>query len=141
MTPEKQFLLVESLKRFGSSIVETAVFKGEVAHVIRKDSLLPVCNHLKNDPSLNMNLLVDVLGVDHYPEKPRFEVVYHLLSLSNRLRLRLKVRIDEGETIPTLTSIWKSADWAEREAYDMFGIIFEGHPNLKRIYMPSDWEG
>ena len=88
-----------------------------------------------------MNYLVDVIGVDHYPETPRFGVVYHIYSISRKLRLRLKVRLNDGETVPSGTSVWPGADWPEREAYDMFGIVFEAHPDLRRIYLAPDWEG
>ena len=88
-----------------------------------------------------MDYLVDVIGMDHFAAEPRFEVVYHLYSIPNRYRLRLKVRLDEEEAIPTVSGIWPAADWPERETYDMYGIQFEGHPNLKRIYMTPDWEG
>jgi len=142
MTPGNELLLVKNIKdRFGSSIIQTTVQFGEVAHTVKKDALLDICRYLKTDPSLRMNFLMDVAGVDCYPEKPRFTVVYHLLSLITKLRLRLKVRIEDGEKVPSLTALWKSADWPEREAYDMFGIVFEGHPDLRRIYMPSDWDG
>ncbi|MBI5599867.1 MAG: NADH-quinone oxidoreductase subunit C [Deltaproteobacteria bacterium] len=141
MTEEKELLVVRNLQRFGSSIVETSVSMGEVTCVVKKDSILDVCRAVKADPALRLNFLMDVAGVDRHPRKPRFEVVYHLLSLTNRLRLRLKVRADDGEKVPSVVSVWGSADWPEREAFDMFGIVFENHPGLRRIYMPHDWEG
>ena len=138
----KEALLVQKLQNnFRESVLETNVFKGEVTHVVRKEALRAICNFLKSDPELRMNYLVDVLGVDYYPNVPRFEVVYHLYSVSRRHRVRLKVRVNEGEAVPTVADIWSAADWPEREAYDMFGIVFEGHPNLKRIYLSEDWEG
>ncbi len=117
------------------------MFRGEVTCVIKKESLVDICRFLKSDGELKMNFLVDVLGVDYYPSRPRFEVVYLLYSIPRKHRLRLKIKVDEGETVPSITSVWRSADWAERETYDMFGIVFEGHPNLRRIYLPQDWEG
>lgn len=134
--------LVKRVKeRFGAAILEIKYCSGEVTHTVKKDILLDLCRFLKEDPDLGFNFLVDVCGVDYLPRNPRFEVVYHLYSIPKRHRLRIKVRIEDGESIPSVTSIWKAGDWAEREAYDMFGIVFEGHPNLKRIYMPQDWEG
>jgi len=134
--------LVKKVKeRFSAAILETNYFRGEVTHTVKKDILLELCRFLKEDPDLSFNFLVDVCGVDYLPRNPRFEVVYHLYSIPKRHRLRIKVRIEEGETIPSVSSIWKASDWAEREAYDMFGIVFEGHPDLKRIYMPQNWEG
>ena len=88
-----------------------------------------------------MNFCADVVGVDYMGETPRFEVVYHFYSIPKKHRIRIKVRVNDGETVPSITSIWAGADWAEREVYDMFGIAFEGHPNMKRIYLAEDWEG
>lgn len=135
-------ILIKNLKeKISTSIIETFTFKNEVAHVIKKDSLLQICKFLKDDPDMQFNFLVDVVGVDYFPQKPRFEVVYHFYSIPKKHRIRLKIKVEENEKVPSVASIWKSADWAEREVYDMFGIVFENHPNLKRIYMPEDWEG
>ena len=143
MTAEhrKQILIDRVKSKFGTSIIDTYVFKDEVTHLVKKESLLDICRFLKEDGELQMNFLVDVLGVDWYPSKPRFEVVYHLYSIPRKHRLRLKVKVEEDEKVPSVTSIWRSANWAEREVYDMFGVVFEGHPDLKRIYLPHDWEG
>lgn len=139
---EKESVLIKKVKEaFRDAILETNVFRGEVTHVIEKGSLLSLCTFLKNDPDLKMNYLVDVIGVDYQPREPRFEVVYHLYSISRRHRIRLKVRLAEGEAVASVANVWKGADWPEREAYDMFGIVFEGHPELKRIYLADDWEG
>ena len=139
---EKESVLIKKVKEaFRDAILETAVFRGEITHVIEKGSLLSLCTFLKNDPELKINYLVDVLGVDYQPREPRFEVVYHLYSISRRHRVRLKVRLAEGEAVASVANVWNGADWPEREAYDMFGIVFEGHPELKRIYMAEDWEG
>ncbi len=142
MTIGPDSILVKNIKnKFGPSILDTIIFRDEVTHLIRKDSLLDICRFLKNDTELQFNFLSDIAGVDYFPQKPRFEIVHHLYSIPQKHRLRLKVKVEDGEVVPSVTSIWKAADWAEREAYDMFGIRFEGHPNLKRIYMPDDWEG
>ncbi|RJQ63324.1 MAG: NADH-quinone oxidoreductase subunit C [Desulfobacteraceae bacterium] len=138
----KESLLIDRVqKTFPDAVLETRIYKDEVTHRVDRSALLSICDFLKKDSELQMNCLVDVLGVDYTPLVPRFEVVYHLFSIPRRHRIRLKVRIDEGESIPTVTGIWPAADWPEREAYDMFGIVFDGHPNLKRIYMAPDWEG
>lgn len=142
MTIGPDSILIKNIKtRFGPSILDTIIFRDEVTHLVKKDSLIEICNFLKDDPALQFNFLSDIAGADYFPKKPRFEVIYHLYSIPKKHRLRLKVTIGADETVPSVTSIWKSADWAEREAYDMFGIDFEGHPNLKRIYMPEEWEG
>ena len=138
----KHTLLKEKLPRkFKDGVIDTIVSRGEVTHLLKKEALLDICVFLKTDADLKMNYLVDVLGVDYAPAVPRFEVVYHLYSIPKRHRLRLKVKLDEGEPVPSVIDIWPAADWPERETYDMYGLIFEGHPNLKRIYMASDWEG
>lgn len=141
-TATRQQLLVTRLTdRFGDRIRGTTVFKDEVTHLVDREALVPVCQFVKNDPRLQMDYLVDVIGVDLFTTVPRFEVVYHMYSIPHHHRLRLKVKIDDGESIPTVTGIWPAADWPEREVYDMYGIRFEGHPNLKRIYMAPDWQG
>ena len=138
----KELLLIKKPQTvFSGDIIETTVYRGEVTHVVRLEALRSICNYLKTDPDLKFNFLADVIGVDLKDKSPRFEVLYQLYSIHWKLRLRLKVRVDEGEFVPSVTSIWASADWAEREIYDMYGVLFEGHPNLKRIYLPNDWEG
>lgn len=106
--------------------------------VVDKDKIAEVCHFLRDDPKLRFNYLSDVCGVDYFPKAPRFEVVYHLYSIPFKHRIRLKCRINEGERVPTVVGIWKTANWHERETYDMYGIVFEGHPDLRRIYL---WEG
>ena len=88
-----------------------------------------------------MDFLADVVGVDYGVAPDRFAVVYHFYSIPLKMRARVKVFLDEGDTIESVTSIWGAADWAEREIYDMYGIVFDNHPDLRRIYMPDDWEG
>jgi len=107
-------------------------------------SLVPTCRALLETPSLRFNVLVEVTAADYLPREPRFEVVYHLLSIPNRERLRLKVRVASNEldgVVPTVQSVWPAAGWLEREVWDMFGIVFAGHGDLRRLLMPDDWEG
>jgi NADH-quinone oxidoreductase subunit C len=138
----KESILIQMLKqRFADGIIATTLLRNEVTHLVTKAALLSMCEFLKTDPDLQMNYLVDVIGVDYAPAVPRFEIVYHLYSIPQRHRIRLKVKVEEGASLPTVTGIWPAADFPEREAYDMYGIIFDGHPNLERIYMPHDWEG
>lgn len=135
-------VLVDKLRaRFSAEIVETKVAKGEVTHLIKKDALIGVLTFVKGESDFQMDYLADVVGVDFHPEEPRFEVVYHLLSTKRNLRLRIKVRAQDGEEVPTVTTIWSSANFAEREIYDMFGIKFTGHPDMRRIYLAHDWVG
>jgi len=139
---EASRVLAEKLRaKFPEAILETVCCKDEVTHQVEKSAVAEVCEFLKHDSDFQMNYLVDVIGVDHYPDPPRFGVVYHLYSIPKRQRIRLKVRVEDGASVATVTGIWPAADWPEREAYDMFGIVFDGHPNLKRIYMAPDWEG
>lgn len=109
--------------------------------VVDKDKIAEVCHFLRDDPKLRFNYLSDVCGVDYFPKDPRFEVVYHLYSIPFKYRIRLKCRINEGERVPTVVGIWKTANWHERETYDMYGIVFEGHPDLRRIYLSEEFEG
>jgi NADH-quinone oxidoreductase subunit C len=134
-------------ERYPDAIEEIYEFRGDTWLYIRPDYLLRVCALLRDDPDLNYLYLSDVMGIDWLPkwqagEKPkRFEVVYNLYSPVSFRRILLKVRVDEGERVPSVTPIWEGANYPEREVYDMFGIPFEGHPNLKRILMPDDWVG
>jgi NADH-quinone oxidoreductase subunit C len=105
------------------------------------DKLVETCVALRDTPSLRFNVLVEVTAADYFPRQPRFEVVYHLLSIPNRLRLRLKVRTGADGSVPTVQSVWRGAGWPEREVWDMFGVVFDGHPDLRRLLMPEDWEG
>jgi NADH-quinone oxidoreductase subunit C len=107
-------------------------------------SLVETCRALRDTPSLRFNALVEVTAADYLPREPRFEVVYHLLSIPHKHRLRVKVRVASNEidgVVPTVQSIWPAAGWPEREVWDMFGIVFAGHGDLRRLLMPDDWEG
>ena len=106
--------------------------------------LVATCRTLRDHPSLRFNVLIEVTAADYLPREPRFEVVYHLLSIPNRQRVRMKVRVASNEingVVPTVQSVWPAAGWPEREVWDMFGIVFAGHGDLRRLLMPEDWEG
>jgi NADH-quinone oxidoreductase subunit C len=127
-------------ERFGDRISDAHVSFGELTVIIDKDCVLPVTEALRDEPELAFEECIDVCGVDYSEygngdwEGPRFAVVYHLLSISNNHRLRLKVFLDgEPPIIDSVVSIWASANWFEREAFDLFGIVFDGHPDLRRI--------
>ena len=109
------------------------------------DKLLETCRALRDTPSLGFNAFVEVTAADYLPHEPRYEVVYHLLSVPNKARVRLKVRVAShaaaDAVVPTVQSVWPGAGWPEREVWDMFGIVFAGHPDLRRLLMPEDWEG
>ena len=105
------------------------------------DRLVETCLALRDHPDLRFNVLTEVTAADYLPREPRFEVVYHLLSVPNRARLRLKVRVGSDGSVPTVQSVWRGAGWPEREVWDMFGIVFDGHGDLRRLLMPDDWDG
>jgi NADH-quinone oxidoreductase subunit C len=114
--------------------------RGELTLEIAPGKIVSVCGFLKYDQQFIR--LSAVTAVDRYPAEPRFEVVYHLHSIERNERLRLKCRLrGEDPVIDSVTSVWRSADWYEREVFDLFGIRFLNHPNLRRIMMPDDWEG
>jgi NADH-quinone oxidoreductase subunit C len=129
---------VEQLKaQFPDAIGAPVEFRGEISVTVAREKILEVCRSAAE--ACGFDFLTDVSGVDHFGEDPRFEVVYHLYSLTHRCALRLKVRVPEDDLlVDSVVSVWRTADWHEREAYDMFGIRFRHHPNLKRILM---WEG
>ena len=122
-------------------ILDTLSPQGDATAVIRPEFLAKIMDFLKNDSRLLFNILMDITAVDYSKRKPRFDVVYHLLSLSFNRRLRIKVQVEEGKPVDSLTPMWGCANWLEREVWDMFGISFTGHPNLKRILMYDGFEG
>ncbi len=138
--------VLDALKaRFGAAILETHSNFGDDTAVVASDSWKAIGAFLRDDPAMSFELFVDLCGVD-YPERtPRFDVVLHLYSVTHAHRIRVKARIgdDEGNhaKIDSLTSLWRGADWLERETFDMFGIKFEGHPDLRRILMYPEFTG
>lgn len=123
------------------AVYEAAASVDYAAVYVPADRLVETCLALRDTPSLAYNVLVEVTAADYLPSEPRFEVVYHLLSIPHRARLRLKVRAGVGDPVPTVQLVWPAAGWPEREVWDMFGIVFDGHPDLRRLLMPEDWEG
>lgn len=131
-------------EKFPKAVTKIKTFRGELTISIDKDSIGKVAKFLCNDNETDFNYLSDLCGVDksRLDGSDTFEVVYHLYSLNKNHRVRLKVEIPASDpSIDTVTNVWKSADWHERETYDMFGIIFNGHPNLERILTPEGFEG
>jgi NADH-quinone oxidoreductase subunit C len=116
---------------------------GEVTVIVPREQIAQVCSFLKIASGFDFNMLADICGADRGPEEePRFEVNYHLFSTTKFHRLRLKVLLNEEDTnVPTVTGVWRTANWHERETFDMFGVIFDGHPDLRRILLPDDWQG
>jgi NADH-quinone oxidoreductase subunit C len=134
--------LEASLRAFRpEAILATEEFRGSTSILVRKEDLVAVCEFLKSDPALAFAMAIDITAVDYDRPEDRFEVVYHLYSLQHTTYVRLKVRVDENDlTVPSVAGLWASANWHERETYDMFGIKFTGHPDLRRMYMPEEFE-
>ena len=137
---------VEAIKVNLPDILQDIVeFKGETTLVVGSKDIPAVIRFLRDTPGLSYNFLSDISAVDYYPEytRPgRFGVSYHIYSMLYNRRLRVKTYVEEDATVvPSITSLWPAANWFEREIYDMMGIEFEGHPNLRRILMPTDWHG
>ena len=116
---------------------------GETTIVVPRQEIVAVCQFLKANAGLEFDFLADLCGFDRGPEEePRFEINYHLFSTRRHHRLRLKVLLHEEDVhVPTVTGVWRTANWHERETYDLFGVIFDGHPDLRRILLPDDWQG
>jgi len=117
------------------------IHHGELCVSVARDAVLGVLSHLRDDPQCRFTVLCDICGVD-YPDRPmRFEVVYNLLSMSQNLRIRLKVETDEEQPVPSATGLYSAAGWWEREAWDLFGIYFSDHPDLRRILTDYGFDG
>ena len=135
-------LTVRKLKeKFANSILEVATFRNEVTVTVSKGEIFEICKFLHSDPDLQYRLLTDLCGLDFFPQTPRFGVVYHIYSLKSNQRLRVKTRVEETESIPSVESIWKVANWYGREVYDLLGITFDSHPDLRRIMLWDGFEG
>ena len=127
---------------FPGAVLEQSAYEDdedETTFVLGVDSIVAVATHLRDHGDSLFKLLTDLTAA-HYPEAENpFEMLYHLYSIEHNRRLRLKVRIKEGQAVPTVSGVWTSADWMEREVYDLFGIEFEDHPDLRRILLPDNW--
>jgi NADH-quinone oxidoreductase subunit C len=133
-------------EKFPGQVLGTTTHAGQVGVMLKPDLIRDICRFLHDEPPLRMDHLADLTAVDYsaYPgdEGLRFEVVYNLFSTVFHHRIRLKVRVPGDEPrVDTVTSIWQTANWHERETYDLMGIIFNGHPDLRRILLPEDWVG
>jgi len=138
-------IVVDALKaNFPDTILDVKIFRGETTLLIKKEKITEVCHYLKND--FDFKFIVDITAVDYLGVKPpRFEVVYYIHrfgpDFDENMRIRLKVEVSEEEAkVASVVPVWSGADWLEREVYDMFGIEFVGHPDLRRILMPEDYE-
>jgi NADH-quinone oxidoreductase subunit C len=137
---ENNRAVVKLREKFEASITDVKEFRGEVTVTVKKEDIVEICRFLKTE--LAYNLLTDVTAVDYLGSEPRFVMVYNLYSIPNKDRLRIKAPVTEADcTVDTVTTVWQTANWLEREAYDLFGITFTGHPDLRRILMTDDWVG
>jgi NADH-quinone oxidoreductase subunit C len=142
-----QAILVRLTSTHGPGIVETHDHRGDHTAVVGRSAIREVLKFCRDEPDLRFDVLMDLTAVDYlkYPERefgPRFEVVYHLYSLPHNHRLRLKVRVEEDDArVPSAAGLWPIANWFEREVWDMFGIRFDGHPDLRRLLMYEEFQG
>jgi NADH-quinone oxidoreductase subunit C len=135
--------LVTRLREGVADAVVTAhAFRDDATAIVGRDRLLEVCRFLRDDAQLRFDMLVDVTAVDYLGRVPRFEVVYHLYSVPLNHRIRIKVALEESDPrLPSMVPVWAGANWLERETWDLYGIVFEGHPDLRRIYLYEEFQG
>ncbi|RMG56898.1 MAG: NADH-quinone oxidoreductase subunit C [Deltaproteobacteria bacterium] len=143
MTETKSPVLEAIREKFGEDVIEAGIFRGDEFVVVKRERVIDLLRFLKEDPGMSFEFLMDVTAVDWLGRKtPRFEVVYHLYSFSKNRRLRVKTPVpEEDPRVESATPLWKGANWFEREVYDMFGITFDGHPDLRRILLYDSFVG
>jgi len=134
-------LLGELQKRFPGAISEAVIFRKMPSLNVAPDHLVAICQFLKSPEGGAYTLLTDETAVDYPKREKRFDIIYHLYSFRGNDRLRLRVLAGLGEKVPSVVSVWPTANWMEREIFDMFGVAFDGHPDLKRLLMPEEWVG
>jgi len=136
-------VVAECLRSWNPKAVAEAVeFRGETTIVVPRELLRATAERCREEAKLQYNLLTDATCVDRYPAEPRFELNYHLVSIPRREKVRLRVRLAGSDpVVDSLVPVWPGANWLEREIFDLFGIRFAGHPDLRRILLPDDWEG
>ena len=127
--------------QLGESLVSSQVAFGELTVAVTCNRIIPTLKFLRDDPMGRFTQLIELCGVDYPERRKRFDVVYLLLSMENNTRIRVKVAVGEGDTVPSVASVFPNADWYERECFDMYGVLFEGHPDLRRILTDYGFEG
>jgi len=136
--------IIEKVKaQFPDEVVDTDEFRGDTTIIIRPEKITEICTLLRDDPETGFRYLSSISAVDYQPASPRYAVVYHLYSHGSHQRVALKACCadDEAPSIPSVVSVWNTANWHERECYDLMGIKFVGHPDLRRILTPAECEG
>ena len=137
-----QTIVTKLSERFPDGVVETSTANAEATVVVKRDALKDVLAFVKTDAELDCDFFSFVTAVDHHPKVPRFEAVYEVYSIRLKHLIRIKTRITEEDArVPSVVGVYRGANWHEREAYDLFGIVFEGHPDLRRIVLPTNWDG
>ena len=142
-TSQNANVVVEHLRAWNPNAIEEVIeFRGETTIVLPRKILRSVAERCREDAALRFDLLTDATCVDRYPHEPRFELNYHLVSIPRKDKIRLKVRLDGSDpVVDTLCPVWPGANWLEREIFDLMGIRFTGHPDLRRVLLPDDFEG
>ena len=135
------FPLSKIIDRFDGKVAVDEAVTDMACVTVKPTDLVELCLFLRDDEDLKFDFMADICGVDFHPKTPRYELVYHLYSIPFGWRLRIKCRLSDPPIAPTITQVWTTANWHEREAYDMYGIVFDGHPDLRRIYMWEEFEG
>ncbi len=129
-------------ERFGDAVLDTHARLGDDTAVVAREKIFEILTFLRDDPELLFNFCSDLTCVDYLGREPRFEVVYHLYSIAKKKRVRVKVQLSEDDpTIASSVELWSGNNWMEREAFDMYGVRFEGHPDLRRMFMYPSFEG
>jgi NADH-quinone oxidoreductase subunit C len=140
MTPVPESLIADLRAHFGDAVTDVTTFHGDTQVTVLKRSIVEVATWLRDNPACPFSLCVDVLGVDAFTRRNRFEVRYQLYAPREQVFLTVRTMTEESDpVVPTVTGVWPGANWYERETFDMFGIRFEGHPDLRRVYMPEDY--
>lgn len=140
MNPTLEPLINELQSRFGERITGVTTFRDDTVVAVDKSAIVDVVTYLRDNELMPFPLLEDVFGIDMFTRKDRFRVSYHLYSLEKKVRLHLTVYVDEDDLkVPSICGVFPAADWCERETYDMIGVAFEGHPDMRRAYMPEDY--
>ncbi|HYL86145.1 MAG TPA: NADH-quinone oxidoreductase subunit C [Candidatus Angelobacter sp.] len=136
-------VVAEALRSWNpQAVAEIIEYRGETTIVVPRELLRAAAEHCRADAKLQFNLLTDATCVDRFPVEPRFELNYHLVSISRKDKIRLRVWVSgQDPAVDSLVPVWPGANWLEREIFDLFGIRFNGHPDLRRILLPDDWEG
>jgi NADH-quinone oxidoreductase subunit C len=140
-TASDEGVVAAATKALGTALIDARDLVGEITLIVQRESIADVLRTLRDTPGLEYQQLMEIAGVD-YPDRPeRFEVVYHLLSLTRNRRIRVKLSTDEATPVPTVTGLWPVAGWLEREVFDMYGVAFAGNPDLRRILTDYGFEG